>query len=154
MSAIPGLLSLVLLKLPKLKTHRLSGNWTPSFCLLGSLSLLIWRIPFVVTWWICISTLLHWFLMCEFVRIETMKSRTSNWPMGATSCTILLHEPHADVRNSGSLSALRILNAARDILDLIYALQSTSYDITLVDLACSVKSRICMCHAYGPNVWA
>ncbi|KIM77868.1 hypothetical protein PILCRDRAFT_825089 [Piloderma croceum F 1598] len=53
------------------------------------------------------------------------------------SCIILLHEPHADVRKSGCMSALRLLTAARDILDLIYALHSTSYDITLMDFSCT-----------------
>jgi hypothetical protein len=56
----------------------------------------------------------------------------------ADSCIILLHEPHADVRKSGCMSALRMLTAARDILDLIHTLRSTSYDITLVDPSCTV----------------
>lgn len=54
-------------------------------------------------------------------------------------CTILLHDPHADVRRSGCISALKILTAARATLDLIYAIWSTSYDITLIDLSCSVS---------------
>ena len=54
------------------------------------------------------------------------------------SCMILLHDPHADVQNSGCMSALRTPTAARDILDLIHALRSTSYDITLVDIPCTV----------------
>jgi hypothetical protein len=37
------------------------------------------------------------------------------------------------------MSSLKILTAARDILDLIYIIWSTSYDITLLDLSCSVS---------------
>jgi hypothetical protein len=62
------------------------------------------------------------------------------------SCIILLHEPHADVRKSGCMSALRLLTAARDILDLIYALHSTSYDITLMDFSCTVISWFQSCY--------
>ncbi|KAL1722068.1 hypothetical protein EV715DRAFT_247841 [Schizophyllum commune] len=46
---------------------------------------------------------------------------------------IVLHDPHADVRTSGCISALKILTAARALLDLIYMVLSTSYDITLLD---------------------
>jgi hypothetical protein len=54
------------------------------------------------------------------------------------SCTILLHDPHADVRQPGCISALKVLTAAREILTLVYAVWSTSYDITLMDLSCTV----------------
>ncbi|TFK30536.1 hypothetical protein FA15DRAFT_662508 [Coprinopsis marcescibilis] len=50
--------------------------------------------------------------------------------------TIVLHDPHADVRQSGCISALKILTAARSILDLIYSISSTSFDITLLDSFC------------------
>ncbi|KAK0456553.1 hypothetical protein EV421DRAFT_1895773 [Armillaria borealis] len=50
---------------------------------------------------------------------------------------IILHDPHADVRISGCISALKILTSARAILDLIYAVWSTSFDITLLDSFCS-----------------
>ncbi|TRM66195.1 hypothetical protein BD626DRAFT_198467 [Schizophyllum amplum] len=46
---------------------------------------------------------------------------------------IVLHDPHADVRVSGCISALKILTAARALLDLIYSVLSTSFDITLLD---------------------
>ena len=52
---------------------------------------------------------------------------------------VILHDPHAEVRASGCLSALKILTSARAILDLIYAIQSTSYDITLLDTICIVR---------------
>ncbi|KAF8078522.1 hypothetical protein FPV67DRAFT_1557832 [Lyophyllum atratum] len=51
--------------------------------------------------------------------------------------TIVLHDPHADVRQSGCISALKILTAARAILDLIYSVWSTSFDISLLDSFCS-----------------
>ncbi|TFK41060.1 hypothetical protein BDQ12DRAFT_600361 [Crucibulum laeve] len=51
--------------------------------------------------------------------------------------TIVLHDPHAEVRQSGCISALKILTAARAILDLIYNVWSTSFDITLLDSFCS-----------------
>ncbi|KAF8898638.1 hypothetical protein BD779DRAFT_1607387 [Infundibulicybe gibba] len=51
--------------------------------------------------------------------------------------TIILHDPHANVRQSGCISALKILTAARAVLDLIYNVWSTSFDITLLDSFCS-----------------
>ncbi|KAJ3547585.1 hypothetical protein NMY22_g1586 [Coprinellus aureogranulatus] len=52
--------------------------------------------------------------------------------------TIMLHDPHAEVQRSGCISALKILTAARAILDLIYDVTNTSFDITLLDTFCSV----------------
>jgi hypothetical protein len=49
---------------------------------------------------------------------------------------IILHDPHADVRRSGCISALKILTAARAVLDMIYSICSTSYDISLLDPFC------------------
>jgi hypothetical protein len=51
----------------------------------------------------------------------------------------MLHDPHAEVRLSGCVSSLKILTAARAILDLLYDIWSTSYDITLLDSFCSVS---------------
>ncbi|KAF8640545.1 hypothetical protein AX17_000207 [Amanita inopinata Kibby_2008] len=51
--------------------------------------------------------------------------------------SIILHDPHADVQRSGCISALKLLTAARAILDLIYSVCSTSFDITLLDTFCS-----------------
>jgi len=51
---------------------------------------------------------------------------------------IVLHDPHAEVQRSGCISALKILTAARAILDMIYNVWSTSFDITLLDSFCSV----------------
>ncbi len=52
---------------------------------------------------------------------------------------MVLHDPHAEVRKSGCISALKILTSARAILDLIYSVWSTSFDITLLDSFCSVR---------------
>lgn len=59
----------------------------------------------------------------------------------APRANIVLHDPHADVRQSGCISALKILTSARGILDLIYAVWSTSFDISLLDSFCSVCSQ-------------
>ncbi|KAG2118422.1 hypothetical protein DEU56DRAFT_837880 [Suillus clintonianus] len=49
---------------------------------------------------------------------------------------ILLHEPHADVDRANCPSAAKILESARAILELIYAVWSTNYDIGLLDYFC------------------
>ncbi|KZT21176.1 hypothetical protein NEOLEDRAFT_1121516 [Neolentinus lepideus HHB14362 ss-1] len=49
------------------------------------------------------------------------------------TAAILLHEPHAEVGHRSCTSAARILDASRAILNLVYALTSTSYDISLLD---------------------
>lgn len=46
---------------------------------------------------------------------------------------ILLHDPHADPSSPHCKSAEKLLNAARAILDLVYILCATSFDITLLD---------------------
>ncbi|KIO22819.1 hypothetical protein M407DRAFT_27693 [Tulasnella calospora MUT 4182] len=50
---------------------------------------------------------------------------------------ILLHDPHADIGSSDCLSSQRILSATRSILELIYKLCGTSYDLIYLDHACS-----------------
>ncbi|KAF7339384.1 Eukaryotic translation initiation factor 3 subunit H [Mycena sanguinolenta] len=50
---------------------------------------------------------------------------------------ILLHDPHANVRRSGCVSAVKILTAARSVLDLAYAVYSTSFDMTFLDPFCT-----------------
>ena len=47
--------------------------------------------------------------------------------------TILLHDPHADPSSPFCKSSEKLLFAARQILDLVYILCSTSFDITLLD---------------------
>ncbi|KAF9056264.1 hypothetical protein BJ165DRAFT_1432192 [Panaeolus papilionaceus] len=51
--------------------------------------------------------------------------------------TIIIHDPHAEVAQSGCISALKILTAGRAILDLIYSVWATTYDISLLDTFCS-----------------
>ena len=52
---------------------------------------------------------------------------------------ILLHDAHAHVNSPLCVSAYRILEASRAILDLIYVVRSTSYNIVLLDYFCSVS---------------
>lgn len=49
---------------------------------------------------------------------------------------ILLHEPHANVDRANCTSAAKILESARAILELIYAVWSTNFDIGLLDYFC------------------
>jgi hypothetical protein len=44
-----------------------------------------------------------------------------------------LHDPHADPSSPFCKSSEKLLIAARQILDLVYILCSTSFDITLLD---------------------
>ncbi|KAH8835150.1 hypothetical protein DL96DRAFT_1573039 [Flagelloscypha sp. PMI_526] len=53
------------------------------------------------------------------------------------AATIILHDPHANIERSGCISALKILTAARSILELIYEVFSTSFDISLLDPFCA-----------------
>ncbi|KAJ3879074.1 hypothetical protein F5051DRAFT_404027 [Lentinula edodes] len=46
---------------------------------------------------------------------------------------IVLHEPHADIRSRGCISALKILTATRSIVDLIYTAWSTTFDLSLFE---------------------
>jgi hypothetical protein len=62
---------------------------------------------------------------------------TSNF-LCNTSAIILLHDPYAAVHRYGCLSSQKILASARAILELIYHVWSTSYDITLLDSFCVV----------------
>ncbi|KAL5495275.1 hypothetical protein ACEPAI_738 [Sanghuangporus weigelae] len=49
---------------------------------------------------------------------------------------ILLHEPHIDLQRRGCISVQRTLEAARAILDQLYAIWSTSFDLTLLENFC------------------
>jgi hypothetical protein len=55
------------------------------------------------------------------------------------SAIILLHDPYAHVHSPGCVSAYKILEASRNILELIYAVYSTSFDVSLVDTFCGVR---------------
>lgn len=56
-----------------------------------------------------------------------------------SSSTILLHEPHSNVKSSICTSAMKILYAARGILELVYAVLSTNYALELLDPFCPVR---------------
>jgi len=56
---------------------------------------------------------------------------------------ILLHDPHADVDSPNCLSAERILTASRFILEQLYKLAATSFDLALLDHACSFSWFVC-----------
>jgi hypothetical protein len=55
------------------------------------------------------------------------------------SATILLHDPYAHIHSPGCVSAFKILEASRNILELIYAVCSTSFDVSLLDFFCAVR---------------
>ncbi|KAG8864484.1 hypothetical protein FRB96_004987 [Tulasnella sp. 330] len=57
--------------------------------------------------------------------------------------TIVLHDPHADVNSPNCMSADRILAAARAILDSLYKLTATTFDLLLLDHACSFCWFVC-----------
>jgi len=52
------------------------------------------------------------------------------------SSIILLHEPHSNAKSSICTSAMKILHAARGILELVYVVLSTNYDLRLLDPFC------------------
>lgn len=56
----------------------------------------------------------------------------------AFSATILLHDPHADVYSPTCPSAEKLLSAARAILDLIYKICGTTFDLIFLDHASSM----------------
>ncbi|KIL70734.1 hypothetical protein M378DRAFT_194984 [Amanita muscaria Koide BX008] len=60
-------------------------------------------------------------------------------------CSIILHDPHANIQHLGCISAMKILRAARSILDLVYSVCSTSFDITLLEPFC-LASWFCAGH--------
>lgn len=50
---------------------------------------------------------------------------------------ILLHDPHAKLSSPGCISSSRILTSIRAILDLIYNLCATTYDLLQLEHSCS-----------------
>jgi hypothetical protein len=55
------------------------------------------------------------------------------------STIILLHDPFAHIYSPGCVSAFKILEASRNVLGLIYAVCSTSFDVSLLDSFCAVR---------------
>ncbi|KAF7436918.1 hypothetical protein PC9H_003752 [Pleurotus ostreatus] len=68
--------------------------------------------------------------------VDPVLYTASLMPHWQVSNSITLHDPHADVQQRGCISALKILTSARAILDLIYSVSSTSFDITLLEPFC------------------
>src|SRR6266850_2119008 len=66
------------------------------------------------------------------------------------SAIILLHDPYAHVHSPGCVSAFRILEASRNVLDLIHIVCSTSFDITLLDFFCAVRH---FCRVFLADHW-
>ncbi|PAV22369.1 hypothetical protein PNOK_0232600 [Pyrrhoderma noxium] len=56
---------------------------------------------------------------------------------------ILLHDPHVDIKRKGCISAARILEAARAVLDQLYNIWATSFDLTLLDNFCCFAFFMC-----------
>ncbi|KAI5124712.1 hypothetical protein M0805_004318 [Coniferiporia weirii] len=56
---------------------------------------------------------------------------------------ILLHDPHVDLKRKGCISVQRILEAARAVMDQLYAIWSTSFDLTLLDNFCCFAFFMC-----------
>lgn len=55
---------------------------------------------------------------------------------------ILLHEPHVHMSSPRDSSTHKLINAARGILELMYAISATSYDIALLDHLPIVRSHL------------
>lgn len=55
-----------------------------------------------------------------------------------TRATIVLHDPHADTFSPNCPSSQRLLVAARAILDLIYKVCGTTFDLIYLDHASSM----------------
>lgn len=64
---------------------------------------------------------------------------------------ILLHESHAHIGHPTCTSSLKVLNAARSILNLVYDVCATSYDLALLGPFSLVRSSACcpmLCSTY------
>ncbi|KAJ3524974.1 hypothetical protein NM688_g8472 [Phlebia brevispora] len=71
--------------------------------------------------------------MRDPIQEETVDSYLYTACCSAHLAHILLHEPYADLGSSTCISATKILAAARNIMDLIYSIASTSFDVSLLD---------------------
>lgn len=58
---------------------------------------------------------------------------------------ILLHEPHAKPDAGSCVSSRKTLNASRAILELMYVLAATNYDVSLLDLQAFVCRPLLNC---------
>lgn len=140
-----------------LGTHQASALWTTSSRASGRVSPRTCETPSEVGGWTRSFTWRAWSRMCEcrvsrfylFTRISVSSYGCIRSSEGATfdlgenillmrlvsfdRATILLHDPHADPSSPFCKSSEKLLFASRQILDLVYILCSTSFDVTLLD---------------------
>lgn len=72
------------------------------------------------------------------------------FPFSVISASILLHEPHAKPDGGNCPSARKTLLASRGIVNLMYTLTATNYDVTLLDLQTYVRSLCIRFHRRNP----
>lgn len=58
--------------------------------------------------------------------------------LGIRRCVILLHDPHANLSSPSCPSAERMSTAVRAILELMYKLSATTFDLLYLDHSCSL----------------
>lgn len=121
------------------KASKRSTAWcqplSPAFPVVGT-------IQFAMASWMftCFSRVLLQMCSCNSFDLFTTKCRSVSFFLRGT---ILLHDPHADLQRTGCISVVRILHAARAILECLYKVLSTSYDVTLLDCFCIVRHMSC-----------
>lgn len=64
---------------------------------------------------------------------------------------ILLHDPHVDLQRRGCISVQEVNNAAHNILNQLYAIWSTSFDMARIDNFSCVCYQLTYCIVYWPN---
>lgn len=69
-----------------------------------------------------------------------MAEKLTRDPSFSHRAHILLHEPHAKPDVAGCVSSRKTLNASRAILELIYMVAATNYDVSLLDLQAFVRA--------------
>ncbi|KAG8851249.1 hypothetical protein FRB96_009452 [Tulasnella sp. 330] len=82
--------------------------------------------------------------LCEFISVDGKVDPTLHMALLLPNVAmIILHDPHATIESPNCMSAERILTAARAILDDVYKLTATSFDLLLLDHACSFGWFVC-----------
>ena len=56
-----------------------------------------------------------------------------------SSAKILLHDPHMETQKQQCASVRKVFEGAHGVLNQLYAIWTTSYDLTLLDNFCSVS---------------
>ncbi|KAI0337616.1 hypothetical protein BDW22DRAFT_1363876 [Trametopsis cervina] len=70
------------------------------------------------------------------VQDETVDPHLYSVLISTYLATILLHDPFVDLKNPMCPSANKVIQAARGILDQMYLISSTTYDVSLLDQIC------------------